>query len=380
MITIDALLEKDTIDKSIFNTEKNYEEDNGSLFLQAEPGLFDSIHVRHPRLVQLYDLLAAQNLKANEFNYRECQAEFETGDPDAADLIMCSLAWQWETDSIAANNIVTLFAPFISSTEMSQYILEVGRNEGLHGLTYSEITRNGFSDGKKAMAQILDNQEAIRRSSVVSKVFAYVKKVGAKITLGEIERTSDEARDALMLLVVAVFVMERVQFTPSFAATFSQGEIGKYMPICKAVQKIFNDEYNIHVEGGRYILQNELSLEIGKKSFTRIKHIVTAVVQEAVQSELDWNEKILFKNGREFTGYNKELADDFVYFAATDVYNELGLPNPFKSVTKNPIKYMETWADMNKNQAAPQEEKTGNYLLGGFIRDDEGKKWPTANL
>ena len=45
------------IDYNIFNTEKDYRKSNGSLFLQAKPGLLDSINKTQPRIWELYKKL-----------------------------------------------------------------------------------------------------------------------------------------------------------------------------------------------------------------------------------------------------------------------------------------------------------------------------------
>lgn len=376
-----------TFDKStalpitIFNAERDYGVGNGSMFLQETPGLLDSINKSQPRIWELYKKLKSLDWDENEFNYGECRIEFETGKKADIEMMIATLAWQWEADSVAANHIVPIMAPFVTSSELWAAYVQIGQNEIVHGLTYSEIVNNSFADGKAAMEEILKRSEAFRRLGTIGKMFAEAKRVGALITLGQIDRNSDEARDAVMKMVFALFGLERMQFMPSFAITFAFGETGRFMPIAKAVQKICNEEFSIHVEVARAVIRHELSLEVGRASFNRIKDEVAKMFAEIVENEIGWTRSYLFQNGeRSLTGCTMDMVVDYVLYGAHDVYTETGIENPFKVVSKNPIGYMADWIDIDKNQASPQEEKTGNYLLGGFTETAGDKVYSINDL
>lgn len=357
------------IDRKIFDAGKEYKTQLGSVFLESNPGLIDSINKRLPRVWELYKKLRNMDWDENEQSYKDCQVEFKNGDQSEASKMITTLAWQWETDSLAAHHLVPLMAPFVSSTEVWAVFSRIGENEVLHGLTYSEIVRGSFDNPDEVMASVLGRLEPLRRLKAVADVMAHAQQVGAKITLGMIKRDSDEARDAAMLLEFTMFAMERIQFMSSFAVTFALAEAGKFIPIGTIVQKICNDEFNIHVEVHREIVRNELSTVVGRASFQRIKNRLKEVYTELVQSELDFNTKELFADGKELAGLNVERLNKFVLYSATDVFNETGVENPFDIVTKNPLDYMDDWVNLDNSQAAPQEQKTMNYFLGGFSYD-----------
>jgi len=367
---------------NIFDSDKDYKSKTGSIFLERRKGLLDSINKRLPLIWALYKQLKTMDWDENEFPYGDCKAEFILGNKDASEAMIETLGWQWETDSVAAHHLVPLMAPFVSSSEYWVALCRIQDNENVHALTYSEIVRGSFDDPDVVMNSVLESQEPLKRLGGVTKIMAEALEVGARITLGEIDRESDQARDVAMKLLVAIFCMERVQFMPSFAVTFGVTETyGAYMPIAKAVQKICNDEYNIHVEVQREALRNELSIDIGRASFERIRPEIEAIVREVGECELNWTRTYLFRNGREIPNCTADSLCDFVRFALTDVYNELpGIENPFGNVTENPLPYMEDWVEMDKNQAAPQEEKTGNYLLGGLVRVAGEKIYDTAGI
>ena len=356
------------IDQTVFNLSKTDYVGRKSLFLGQDPGLFDSINKSHPDIWALYKKMKSLDWDENEFPYADCALEFKTCTPSVYDMMIKTLAWQWEADSLAAHNLIPIVAPFVSSSELWALYCQIGNNEVLHSLTYSEIVRNTFENPDVVMKEILEESEALRRMRVVANAMAEVKAVGLKLQTGELSRDDPTARDAIMLFVHTLLGLERVQFMGSFGVTFSIAESGMFLPIGQAVKKICADELNIHVEAGKAIILNELQTPEGQASFNRIKSRVQEIYDEIVRSELRWC-KYMFSNGRELVGMNLELLENWVLFNANDVYVFTKIENPFKIIRKNPIPFINDWIDLNNHQASPQEEKPSNYLLGGLVND-----------
>jgi ribonucleoside-diphosphate reductase beta chain len=353
------------IESNIFNLDKDYKQDNGSLFLQAEPGLLDTINKRNPEIWSLYKIMKKLDWDENEFDYSPCIAEFQTCSRIEYEMMIKTLSWQWEADSVASHSIAPVVAPFVSSTELWSAWSAISTNEVLHGLTYSEIVRGSFTNPDEVLKSVLAETESFRRLSTIGRVMYNTKMVGAKLTLKLIDRNSPEARDAIMLFTVAMLLLERIQFMSSFAITFAFAETGRFLPIGKAVQKICNDELNVHVKLDKAILANEARTQLGRESFERIRPLVLQMYREVMTSELNWTDH-LFKDGRQLPGCTAGLVKEWIYYGGTDVCNTLSISNEFKIITKNTLGYMDDWIDINNNQSSPQEEKTGNYLLGGF--------------
>jgi ribonucleoside-diphosphate reductase beta chain len=367
------------IDHGVFNTTRNYFETDGSLFLGESPGLLDTINTHHPQFTKLYDKMVSMNWKHNEFDFKPCLQEFATAKPSDYARMIRTLAWQWEADSVASFNVAPIVAPFISSSELWELVVEINKNEIVHGKTYSEIVKYSFVDPKAAMASVLEEVEAHRRMETVANVLAYVKKIAGKLMSGEMERSHPDARDAIMLYWVAMLLMERVQFMSSFGVTFAYAEMDSYVPIGKAVQKICNDELNVHVEADKDVLANELSLKIGRESFARILPTVQKMYNETMAAELNWTRYRLFEGGDSLPGCTCEMVENWVQFGGHAFCEAVGIKNEFKAVERNPLPFLENWIDINANQPAPQEESVGNYILGGFV-PGENKVYDTDDL
>ena len=370
------------LSSNIFQVDRNYKETSGSVFLEQKRGLLDSINKRMPTVWALYKQLKTMDWDENEFPYKDAKGEFVSGNKDASDAMIETLGFQWETDSVASHHLVPLMAPFVTSSEYWCALCRIQDNENVHALTYSEIVRNSFDDPDAVVQKVLESQEPLKRLKAVVEIMDQALEVGSKLNLGQIDRNSELARDTAMLLLFAFFAMERIQFMGSFAVTFGVTETyGAYMPVAKAVQKICNDEFNIHVEVGREVIRNELTTTVGKESYERCKPRIASLIKDVVECELSWTREYLFRNGRVIPNCTADSVCDFIRFSATDVYNECpGIENPFGNLTENPLAYMEDWVEMDKNQAAPQEEKPSNYLLGGIVHVAKEKVFSTEGF
>lgn len=366
--------------ESILNLKKTYSSEPGSLFLQGNMGLVDSINRPHQKLFDLYKELKSLDWDEHEFELERCVLDFKTKPPHMCFKMIQTLAWQWEADSAAAHSVAPVVAPFVSSDDLWLAYLEVNRNEGLHALSYSEIVKYGMGDAAQVLLDVVNNSEAAKRLSTVANGLHEVKMVGAKLTLGMISQDSDEAIDAAMMFAATMLVLERIQFMISFAATFAIGETGSFMPIVDTVQKIMTDEYTIHIPVGKYVIRNELNQARSKKSIERIWPAVEKMIGEVLKAEVHWNYNHLFADGHELAGIRPKMFEDWALFAVNDVFETFGKPNPFTIVSKNPLSYMNDWIDINKNQGSPQEIRRGNYLLGGVVQGNDTSPIDVSDL
>ena len=91
---------------------------------------------------------------------------------------------------------------------------------------------------------------------------------------------------------------------------------------------------------------------------------------EVVESEFVFVD-YLFSEGRSLVGTNANLIKEWVLFNAKDVANFLNLNTTYKFPKTNPMPHLEMWLNMNKQQAAPQEQDVVAYKVG-VVMDDVG--------
>ncbi len=366
--------------KNIFNTEKTDYIKAGrvSLFLGQEPGLFDTVNKAYPEIWELYKNMRSLDWDETEFGFEVCNAEFKTQPKGVADAMIRTLAWQWEADSVAARTILPIMAPFISAPELHAAWSRITENEVLHAATYSEIVRLSFDDPSVVLQEVLRVKEAMARMSAVAHAMEKAYVTSHKLALGILDKDKkedfEEAYDAAFMFTVALLVLERIQFMASFAVTFAIGETGVFMPIAKAVQKICQDEFEVHQNLDKAVLRNELALPVGKAAYVRCLPWLKKLLKEVTNLELWWSQDLL--KDEPLVGLTGKKLCDWVLFNSADVHTFLDVPmEDHVAPKKIPLSYMSRWMDISKTQASPQEQQNGQYKVNVHKRDDEGKKF-----
>ena len=179
--------------------------------------------------------------------------------------------------------------------------------------------------------------------------------------------------NTVFMTIVALLCMERIQFMASFAVTFAICDTGLFQPIGKAIQKIAQDELEIHVELDRAVLRHEMDTERGRTAFTQCRERIERMISEVVDSELRWID-YLFSEGRELVGMNAERLAAWTLYCARDVYQLFGLSTDRYTLPEhNPLRFMEKWLDISGTQASPQEQDIAAYKVGVMRRNDENR-------
>lgn len=363
---------------NIFNYQKTDYENTPLLFGQSM-GLVDTLHRPFPEIWDFYKKMKQLDWDEQEFSadFMSCRTDFTTCDKSTYDMMIINLAYQWEADSIASRSIISTLAPVISSSDLWTAWQRISDNESVHAATYSEIVRCGFEDTSKVMEQILSIQQAQKRLSLVIEVFKEAYKASLQYALDQ--KSSQELYDKIFMFIVALYCLERIQFMASFAITFAIAQTGLFMPIGKAVQKICIDEYTIHAPFDQAVLNRLMQTEAGLMAFNRNKDKIKTLIDNVVQGEYDWLE-YAFSEGRQLVGVNAESLSKWVLWCAKPVYEFFSFDLPEHTPLKSPLHYMDTWLDISKVQGAPQEQKLGAYLLGGFIRDSDNVIYDTVGI
>lgn len=361
------------LNENVFNVNKT-DYRLPPLFMGQKVGLFDTINKRYPEIWELYKTQKSLDWDEAEFDYSSCVRDFQSCPKSVYEMMIKTLAWQWEADSVASRAIAPVLAPFITSSELWAAWSRISENECLHSATYSEIVRNSFVDPSVILDEILRVEQAHARMETVSTIFAEGYETSHKYAIGELPN-NQETYNKVFMMVVALLCMERIQFMASFAVTFAICDTGLFQPIGKAVQKIAQDEYEVHVRLDKAVLAIEMKTERGRTAFQQCKPTIEKLIAEVTNSELEWV-KYLFSEGRELVGMNSQMLSKWVLFCAKDVYNFLGLSTEeFTFPKDNPLRFMEKWLDISKTQPAPQEQDIAAYKVGILRRDDTDKEF-----
>lgn len=353
----------------VFNADKTLEEyaNKQPLFFGPPVGLFDTINKHYPKIWDLYKLMKSLDWDEEEFDYTQCNLDFKNCPKTVSDIMISTLSWQWESDSVASHSIAPVLAPFITDSSLWAAWSRISENEILHSATYSTIVRMSFDNPQEVLKQVLSVNESLTRLSTIDTVFSNIYTKSHQYALGLI--TKDDCYDDVFLTVVALYFLERIQFIASFAITFTICSTNVFQSIGKAVQKIAQDELEVHAELDKEVLKILMSTPEGKAAFIRLQPTINKMFNECIAREHAWTD-YLFSEGRALVGTNAETVKQFVLYCAKEPAKVLSIDTTYKFPSKNPMPHVDDWIDISKTQAAPQEQDGNQYKLNTIQRDD----------
>ncbi len=356
---------------TIFDTTKTFEEyAEKKLFLNSKKGLLNTIHKYYPKIWSLYKEIKSLDWSEDEFNYRQCQTDFATANKNISSIMIDTLAWQWEADSVAATCPVYMIAPFNPCVEVWETECAIMVNELVHANTYSEIVRLSFNNPDEILKEILNKQESFKRLDTISEFLENFGEFSRQYARGT-KFQEDEVVRELILYYFAMLLLERVQFMASFAITFTICKSGLFGAIGSAVKKIAQDELEVHCEYRKEILK-ELRLAY-PSVYASCLDTFADWTREVIETELTWTKQLFA--GRELVGTNEEFISKWVLFNAKDVVKFAGITDlmdqKYVWPVKNPIPHLEEWFNMNMTQVANQEQDATNYKVNIMMRTDE---------
>lgn len=356
--------------RAVFNSNKtDYE--STAIVLGQQGGVFDSIHNHHPRLNTLFENLRSLDWAETEFPFEDCQVDFERVEYGIHHAMLENLAYQWETDTVAAGIIPRILSVVITNSAARRQYIRIADNENLHAATYSAIIHHSFGErSKEVLKYALSIKETYERLDTVTKVYEDTRRMINAYEDGLIP--NDQALyNQCLLFLFTLLVMERVQFMTSFSMTFAIVDTGVFGAIGDAVQKICQDEFENHIPTHTYVLGHELASERGQIALPSIRKQMAAVLNEVVASEQAWAD-FTFRDGRRIPGITRETSFAWARFSATDLVRKFSLADlvDFETLTENPLPFMAEWINISLVQASPQEEDGNQYKINVISRDD----------
>lgn len=352
---------------NIFNKDaQGHITGNYPLFLGEKRGLYDNIHVTHPRIFELYEDLKAIDWSHNELDLTQTKMDLLTCPPKTRDVMLLNLAYQWKADSAVGNSLSTLLQPFISNPEYAHCIAKIAENECLHALTYSNIARQTLDSPQEVFDLVYKTEKVLARSDMLIGALEDLDIAGCKYKLGLMSK--DECRPIIFMGVMAIFILERLSFMNSFAATFALGQQQIFVGAAKYVQKICQDEM-IHFEVGRYVCQDMLNDPLFKTVVDANMHTIEKMLLEAHAQEKSFNE-YLFTEGRSVVGLNCNKLNQWNDYNMQNIYDSLKIALPFERVKEDPLPWIATdWVDLNAQQNANMESAPTNYQINSIVDD-----------
>ncbi len=345
-------------------------------FFNGEFGLMDTVNRKYPKLRSLFKKLKSLDWSEDEFQFLKCNEDFKKAnngsklDKDLANLMIDTLAWQWEADSVAANAPIVTVALMQPCSEIWEAESEISKNEIIHANSYSEIVRLSFDNPREVLDSILSKQEQLKRLKVVESSLGEARKQFLLNSVGQSNLSQSELIELAIITYFTIFCLERIQFMASFAVTFTVCDLARaYQPIGECVQKICQDELETHVEIRREILRILKSKY--PNEWNNVKPKMVEIFKDVVDSEMLWTDTLF--EGKSIPAVDSNVLKQWVLYNAQDVVYECKLENTgYEYPGKNPMPSMKTWMNQALVQVALQEGDSTQYKVGIIDRSSMG--------
>lgn len=338
--------------RTVFNTKNTgYLTGNYPLFLGEDLGFVDTINQPYPQLEELYDKQMSFIWNPTEVDLTQDRQDMLTAPFSTTDLMVETILWQSLADSVASRAIGSVLTKYISNSSLQDWYNAVIAFETIHSKTYLHIIKQCFTDPNEVLKRGYANLEIVKRSNILIDSFNNLAQLSE-------DSTEQEKRKLILFCVVAMYLLEQINFMASFAVTFGIAERSLFQGISQNVTLIARDEM-LHAKGGATVLS--ILKQQWPETFEELKPIFSSMLLSVVQDEHAWADHA-FSNGRQCVGINAKRIKEYVDWVAQPVAKTLGI-KPLTNLYENPLPYMDSYTDTSTIQSAAQEIQLTAYLV-----------------
>lgn len=346
--------------RTVFNKQSTgHETKTYPLFFGEEMGTYDTVNMNYPSIFSLYNRQMGQIWYSTEVDVLRDRIDLLQAPRDVVDVMMLNVQWQTAMDSVAARSVSLLLLKHITNPEMESLVQAWGLFEGIHAVSYADIVENIFPNPSDMIGDIMENENVMKRTDVLVKVFDNLYNLPDSATISE-------KRRAMILAFTAFYAMESISFMSSFTATFTIAKnVRRFIGISERVRLICRDEM-LHQHFAFEVLRIMRDVEKypeWDETYEARKEIIDSIVSV----EYDWNEFLL--KDREVLGLNTTFLNNAVEFFASPVYAKLGIEAPFELTFDSPVTHLNSYFDTSLIQTASQELQQTGYKTGSLVDD-----------
>lgn len=321
------------------------------LFLGESGGFADTINNPYPQLEKFFQKQQSFHWNEFEVDLTQDRQDMLSAPPGKVALMVKTILWQSLVDSVAARSISGVLMDYVSNPTLEGLYNIIAYFESIHSRTYLHIIKQTFVDPNESLKEGYADQDIMGRSEVLRRAF------------DDLLNTPYDAPEAvkrkgLYKALVAMYMLERLNFMASFAITFGIAETGVFQGISQNVALICRDEM-LHAKVGEFILKTEMQEH--PEVFKELQPEIEAIFYEILQREKDWTDK-LFSEGRYCENLTAERVKNYVMYEGGFVAETLNITD-FAAPNTNPLPYMEDYINSDNVQVAPQELQISNYLV-----------------
>jgi ribonucleoside-diphosphate reductase beta chain len=290
--------------------------------------------------------------------------------PHAQRMFKLNICFQTLMDSGVDNAFSTVVRRLTTGSYPSLAYGRVATEESIHAESYSYGLNEMFGTTEAEKILDLAYEDPFIRTRLDGEVNEFSEVIRICLEQG---KKDDEAKKAVLRMLLRIYFLEAVKFPFSFLITFTLNKNfnSDIQGITRMIKLIAHDELGFHVPLGKYVLR---TLRVDQtEGFTHLfesgwfdKEAVR-LGRESVESEKEWATYLL-KDG-EIPGFNQAIADHFLEYMYDTNVRPLNVDDVYGVQKNEIIRFFETTKNINLQNTAMQEAENSAYQKGVLKND-----------
>ncbi|GMT38454.1 Ribonucleotide-diphosphate reductase subunit beta NrdB [Helicobacter bizzozeronii] len=331
--------------KKIYNPHSTERAQDRQIFGGNPTSMFDLNQIKYPWATKLWKTMLTNtwfpeevSMHGDKNHYLKLTHQEKIGyDRALAQLIFM--------DSLQTNNLIDNVNPFITSPEINLCLVRQAFEEALHSHSYAVMVES-ISANSDEIYEMWRTDEALKnKNDCVAQVYM-------DLAHAHTERN-------LLKVLFANQILEGIYFYSGFSFFYALARGGKMLGSAQMIRFIQRDEVT-HLSLFQNMI-NSLRKERPDLFSPDLIEEVVAMFKEAVDLESAWGAYI---TQGEILDLNPKALRAYVEYLADTRLAVVGLPKLYH--TKNPLRWVDQFANFNSHRSNFFEARVSNYSKGSL--------------
>lgn len=336
--------------KKIYNPESKESVSERRIFGGNPTSMFDLNKIKYQWAYNLWKVMLANTWFPEEVNMNSDKRDYNGGltaqEKLGYDRALAQLIFM---DSLQTNNLIDNVNPYITSPEINLILVRQAYEEALHSQSYAVMVESISANTDEIYDMWRVDMQLRSKNDHIASVY--------------IELAKNPTERNIIKAMFANQILEGIYFYSGFSYFYTLARSGKMLGSAQMIRFIQRDEVT-HLLVFQNMI-NSLRQEQPSLFNASLEEEVVEMFKKAVEIESAWGEYI---TQGQILGLTTEIIRGYIEYLADMRLRAVGLREVYN--TKNPIKWVEQFANFNDQKTNFFEAKVTNYSKGSIDFDD----------
>lgn len=336
--------------KLIYNPESNESVNDRRIFGGNPTSMFELNKIKYQWAYHLWKVMLANTWFPEEVNMNPDKRDYNDGltaqERLGYDRALAQLIFM---DSLQTNNLIDNVNPYITSPEINLILVRQAYEEALHSQSYAVMAESISANTDEIYNMWRVDMQLRSKNDNIANVY--------------IELAKNPNEENLLKAMFANQILEGIYFYSGFSYFYTLARSGKMLGSAQMIRFIQRDEVT-HL----LLFQNMIKSLRTEQAYLftpALEEEVIEMFRKAVDIESIWGEYI---TQGQILGLTADIIREYIQHLADDRLKAVGFKPLYNS--KNPIKWVEQFANFNDQKTNFFEAKVTNYSKGSINFDD----------